>query len=137
MVLGPICLYLSKPFCWRTVFYNRSVFCNKSVFCSRSVFCCRFALCCRLLSLHFFLWTFLALRSSLWVFGPWFLLGFWIWIHKNGHQHLLSSKEKLSHRQNLISSKKWVARQWNVGFMALIYFGFILFTLMNVSHTYL
>jgi len=26
--------------------------------------------------LHFFLWTFLALRSSWWVFGPYFSLGF-------------------------------------------------------------
>ena len=34
----------------------------------------RFAVDC--FPLHFFLWTFLALRSSLWVFRPCFLLGF-------------------------------------------------------------
>ena len=34
----------------------------------------RFAVDC--FHLHLFLWTFLALRSSLWVFGPCFSLGF-------------------------------------------------------------
>ena len=41
--------------------------------------------------LHFFLWTFLALRSSWWVFGPCFSLGFPPYgllgkDLKNGHQ---------------------------------------------------
>ena len=59
--------------------------------------------------LHFFLWTFLALRSSWWVFRPCFSLGFpsygllslasywafflmdfWIRICKNGHQQVLN-----------------------------------------------
>ena len=98
-VLGPICLHLPKPFC------QGIVFCGKFVFCGRSIFCYRFAFCCRLLSLalisldlscssvflgglsalrfvvdcfhlHLFLWTFLALRSSWWIFQPCFSLGF-------------------------------------------------------------
>ena len=58
-------------------------------------------------SLHLFLWTFLALWSSWWAFGPYFsldfplygllslasywaffLMGFWVQICKNGHQQL-------------------------------------------------
>ena len=66
-VLGPICLYLPKPL------WQRTVFCGRSVFCCRFVICCRSTFCSRSV---FFLWTFLALRSSWWAFGPWFLLGF-------------------------------------------------------------
>jgi len=40
-VLSPICLYLPKPFCWRTVFYGRFVLCCRFVICCRSLFCCR------------------------------------------------------------------------------------------------
>ena len=46
-VLGPIYLYLPKPFCQGTVL------CGRSVFCSRSIFYGRFAFCYRLLSLAF------------------------------------------------------------------------------------
>ena len=66
--LGPICLYLLKLFCRRTVF------CGRSVFSCRFVICCRFAFCCG--RSVFFLWTFLALQFSWWAFEPWFLLGF-------------------------------------------------------------
>ena len=66
-VMDPICLYLPKPLWQRTVSCGRFVFCCKFVICCRSTFCSRSA---------FFLWTFLALRSSWWAFGPWFLLGF-------------------------------------------------------------
>ena len=50
----------------------------------------RFAVDC--FHLHLFLWTFLALRSSWWVFGPCFSLGFPPYgplgmDSKNGHQH--------------------------------------------------
>ena len=62
-VLGPICLYLSKPFCQRTVF------------CGRSVFCDRFAFCCRSLSLAFLS---LDLSCSLvFLVGLWALLFHW------------------------------------------------------------
>ena len=36
-VLGPICLYLLKPFCWRTVFYSKVVFYCRFVFYYRSL----------------------------------------------------------------------------------------------------
>ena len=42
-ILGPICLYLPKPFYRRTVFCSRSVFCYRFVICCRSVFCYRSA----------------------------------------------------------------------------------------------
>ena len=115
-VLGPIFLYLPKPFCQRTVFCGRFIFCCKSagqIILTGSkgswvqfIFICRshstrelysvvklyFAIklysaadlysatdLCFVVDyfyLHFFLWKFLALRSSWWVFGPCFSLGF-------------------------------------------------------------
>ena len=56
-VLGPICLYLPKPLCQRTVF------------CCRFVICCRSAFCCRLL--------FLALLSLDLSYSSVFLVGLW------------------------------------------------------------
>ena len=83
-VLDPICLDLSKPFCWRIVFYDRSIFCSKSVFCGKSVFCYRL-LSLALLSLDLSCSSvFLVGLAFHWAF---FLMGFWIWIHKIGHQH--------------------------------------------------
>ena len=76
-VLGPICLDLSKPFCWRTVFCGRFVFCYKFVICCRSAFCCRL-LSLALLSLDLScssvflvdLWALLFIGlSSSWAFG--------------------------------------------------------------------
>ena len=70
-VLSPICLYLLKPFCQRTVF------CGKFVFCNRFVFCCR-SLSLALLSLDLScssvflvgLWALLFIGlSSIWDFG--------------------------------------------------------------------
>ena len=82
-VLGPICLYLPKPFSWRTVF------------CSKTVFYCRFVSCCRSLS-----FTFLSLDLSYslvllvglldlafyWTFPR---MGFWVQIQKMGLINLL------------------------------------------------
>ena len=62
-VLGPICLDLSKPFCWRIVF------CGRFVFCYRFVIWCRSAFCCRSLSL-----ALLSLDLSC---SSIFLVGFW------------------------------------------------------------
>ena len=70
-VLGPICLNLSKPFYWKTVF------CRKFVICYRSAFCCR-SLSLALLSLDLScssvflvgLWALLFIGlSSVWAFG--------------------------------------------------------------------
>ena len=66
-VLGPICLDLLKPFCWRTVF------CDRSVFCWRFVFCCRSAFCCGSLSLVLFLSLDLSC-SLVFLVGLWALL---------------------------------------------------------------
>ena len=86
-VLGLISLCLPKPFC------QGIVLCGRSVFCSRFVFCGRFAFCYRLLSLAFLsldLSYSLVFLVGLWALlfhWAFFLIGFWIWICKNGHQH--------------------------------------------------
>ena len=81
-VLDPICLDLSKPFCWRIVFCDRSIFYSKSVFCGKSVFCYRL-LSLALLSLDISCSSvFLVGLAFHWAF---FLMGFWIWIRKIGH----------------------------------------------------
>ena len=76
-VLGPICLNLPKPFCWRIVFCSKFVFCYRFVICYRSAFCCK-SLSLALLSLDLsysliFLMGFWALLfigvSSSWAFG--------------------------------------------------------------------
>ena len=77
--------------------------------------------------LHFFLWTFLALRSSWWVFGlcfslgfpsygllslasywAFFLMGFWIRICKKGHQQVLNLDLKYDTRYSQNFSCFWV-----------------------------
>ena len=63
-VMGPICLDLSKLFCWR------AVFCDRFVSCCRFVFSCRFAFYCRLLS-HTFLYLDIFCSSI-------FFVGFWV-----------------------------------------------------------
>ena len=86
-VLGPICLYLPKPFCRRTIFYGRSVFCGRFVICYISAFCCRFtADLCSFFG-PFLLFGLLGKPLGLDFYWAFFLMGFWIWIRKNGHQH--------------------------------------------------
>ena len=77
-VLGPIYLYLLKPFYWRAVFCNKSVFCYKFVFCCRLLFLAFLSLdlSCSLVFLVG-LWALLFFGlSSVWAFESCFLLGF-------------------------------------------------------------
>ena len=83
-VLGPICLDLSKPFYWRTIFYGKSVFYYRFVFCCRSTFCYG-SLSLTFLSLNLScssvflvgLWALLFIGlSSVWAFESCFFLGF-------------------------------------------------------------
>ena len=77
-VLGPIYLYLLKPFYWRAVFCNKSVFCYKFVFCCRLLFLAFLSLdlSCSLVFLVG-LWALLFIGlSSAWAFELCFLLGF-------------------------------------------------------------
>ena len=75
-VLGPICLYLSKSFCWRTIFCGKAIFCCKSfslAFLSLDLSC----------SLVFLvgLWALLFIGFS-------FVWAFRYGFTKNGHQQI-------------------------------------------------
>ena len=76
-VLGPICLYLPKPSCQRTVFCGRFVFCCKSI----SLTLLSLDLSCSL--------VFLAVLLGLAFHWAFLRMGFWIRIRKNGHQQLI------------------------------------------------
>ena len=89
-VLGPICLYLPKSFCQRTVFYGRSVFCCRFVICCRSMFCCRSAADLYSFFGPFLLFGLLGGPLGLDFYWAFFLISFWIWIRKNGHQHYVN-----------------------------------------------
>ena len=90
-VLGQICLYLLKSFCWKTVFCGRSVFCCKFVICCKSAFCCRSAADLYSFFGPFFLFDLLGGPLGLDFYWAFFLMGFWIWIRKNGHQQSVNS----------------------------------------------
>ena len=106
-VLGPICLNMPKPFCWRTVF------CDRSVFCYKFVIFCTFACCYRLLSLALLsfdlsyssvflvsLWAlFFIGLSFVWAFASYNLLGF------------------LPHRPLGTDLEKWASTIWNHEFL--------------------
>ena len=112
-VLGPICLNMLKPFCWRTVFCDRFVFCGRSVFCCKFVIFCRFACCCRLFSL-----TLLSLDlsySSVFLVGLWALLFIglsfvWAFVSCN----LLGF---LPHGPLGTDLQKWASTIWNHEFL--------------------
>ena len=94
--LGPICLYLLKPLCRRTVFCSRSVFCYRFVICCRSAFGYRSAADLYSFFGPFLLFSLLGGPLGLGFYWAFFLMGFWIWIRKNGHQQSFYIKATLS-----------------------------------------